>query len=187
MNVKKAFIVIFAVLALMLTACGPTTKAAETAPSASPSIAQPVESPTPAPAEAAVEENPMLKTFGEAMNWTDGISISVSKPSAFKAGEYAAGVTPGLKQVVFEVVLTNNTKAALKPSVYSTVASGGSEASAIFDTGNPTGSIDGGPKTAILPGKTVKWLEAYSVADVKDITFQISPSFDHEDAIFTIK
>lgn len=185
MNVKKTFIVIFAALALMLTGCG-TTPAATSAPSASPSLATPVEAPATSDAPAP-EENSMLKTFSEAMTWDDGISISVSAPTAFNAGEYAAGVTPGLKQVVFKIVLTNGTKTALKPSVYSTVSSGGSEATSIFDTGNPLGDISGGPKTAILPGKTVQWLEAYSVADAKDITFQISPSFSHEDAIFTLK
>lgn len=150
-------------------------------PAAEPSFApEPTQEPEPAP-----EPNDMILAFGEAMTWEDGVSLSVSQPAPFTAGEYAAGVVPGQAQIVFTIVITNGSPAALDPMAYASVSSGGAEASAIFDSGNPAGEIGMGPTTTILPGQTVQWLEAYSVADPNAITFQVSPSFEYEDAIFT--
>ena len=150
-----------------------------TEPAPEPSFAEPAE-PAPEP-----EVDDMILGFGEAMTWIDNVSLSVSAPAAFQASEYAAGVIDGQAQVVFTLVLTNNSDAVLEPSTYARVSSGGQEASQIFDSGNPAGEIGGSPSTAILPGQTVQWLAAFSVADPAAITFQVAPSFEYEDAIFT--
>ncbi|AND16697.1 hypothetical protein C5C18_00450 [Rathayibacter tritici] len=73
----------------------------------------------------------------------------------------------------------------LDPSTYSRVASGGVEASRIFDAGNETVDVNTTPNTVILPGGTVTWTEAYSVADPAKVIVQIAPSFDYEDSVFT--
>jgi len=87
--------------------------------------------------------------------------------------------------VVFQLTITNGSDENLNPVTYSRVASGGTEASAIFDSGNSMGDIGLGPTTVILPGGTITWLEAYSLTDPSSIVFQISPSFDYQDAVFT--
>lgn len=118
------------------------------------------------------------------MTWADEVSLSVSAAAPFAPGEYAYGADQA-HNVVFTLVITNNSTEVLEPSTYARVSSGGAEASPIFDSGNPLGEIGSSPSTAILPGQTVQWLEAFSIADPASITFQISPSFDYEDAIFT--
>lgn len=147
------------------------------------SAAAPVEEttvPTPEP-----EVNEGILPFGQIMTWEDNVSISVSEPAPYAPQEWAAGVVEGQTHLVFTLVLTNNSDEVFDPSVFSTVSSGGVEASAIFDSGNPAGETTGGPTTPVLPGQTVKWLEAYSVADPAAITFQTAPSFSYEPVIFT--
>ena len=170
------------ILALGLTGCGISGSSGGKAvnkPAPEPSVAQPVED-EPAPAQ-----DDMIVGFGEAITYENSVSISVSAPAEFVAGEYAAGVVAGQPQVVFTLVLTNGSDEVLNPMAYGTLSSGGAEASAIFDTGNPAGEIGSAPTTAVLPGQTVQWLEAYSVADPAAMTFQVSPSFEYKDAIFT--
>ena len=43
----------------------------------------------------------------------------------------------------------------------------------------------GSPSTVILPGQSVTWKEAWSVADPNSLTMQIAPSWDYENAVFT--
>lgn len=151
------------------------------------------EKPKPAPSfaeEPAVEEEapPVVEDrvlgLGAAMTWEDGVSLSVSEPVAFTPTEWAAGVDQA-NQVAFTLVLTNGSGEILEPMTYSRVSSGGVEASQIFDTDNPVGNMIGSPTTAILPGQTVTWVEGFSIADPASITFQVSPSFEYTDAIFT--
>lgn len=180
---KKIIAAVALVTALALTGCGAQTLSNDSgAAKPAPSLAEPKAAPTPEPKPKADDS---IVAFGEARTYENGVSISVSVPAPFTAGPYAAGVVAGQPQVVFTLVLTNNSTEILDPMVYSRVSAGGAEASVIFDSGNPVGEIGGGPMTAILPGQTVQWLEAYSVADPASITFQVSPSFEYVDAIFT--
>lgn len=178
MNIKRIFIVLIAVFALMITACTPT--ATKSSPEAS--VAQPPQS-TPAPTEAKTADS--LKKFGEVMTWHDGVSISVSEPAPFEPGQYSAGSTPGLPAVVYTVVLTNGSDKPIEPLVMSSVSSGGAESNAIFDMGNALGAIGETPTTIILPGQTVKWLEAFSLADPAAVTYQVAPTFMYDKVVFT--
>lgn len=176
MNFKFIALAFTFVFALFVTGCGSTAGASTPDPSAS--AAQAVET-------SATPEDDNIKQFGEVKTYTDGVSISVSKSAPFVAGPYAVGPVKGQAHVVYTIVLTNGSKEVLDPSVSSSVSSGGVEAKGIYDTGNAIGDIGGRPNTAILPGKTVKWLEAYSLADPKSVTFQVAPSYSHEKALFT--
>jgi hypothetical protein len=119
--------------------------------------------------------------FGDAVTYTDGVSISVSAPAEFAPTQYAYGADQAYN-VLFNLTITNGSDANLEPSVYSRVSSGGVESTAIFDTDN---NLNGGPTTVILPGGTITWSEGYSVADPASIIFQVAPSFDYDDSIFT--
>jgi len=184
-TLKTRYLPIAAVAtALLLTACTPiasSSSPSDEAPASAPSFAEPVESTAPEPEP---EPESGILAFGEAMTWQDDVSLSVSAAAPFTPTEYAAGADQA-NNVVFTLVITNGSKEALEPSVYSRVSSGGVESSSIFDSGNPAGDIMGGPITTILPGQTIQWLEAYSIADPASITFQVSPGFEYEDAIFT--
>ena len=177
--------VVTATLAFSLSGCIPTARVSsppseprggESTSSSDPTFA---EQPSPGPSE-----NLDNVAFGDAVTYADGVSISVSAPAEFVPSEYAAGADQGAN-VVFQLTITNGSDENLNPVTYSRVASGGIEASAIFDSGNSMGDIGLGPTTVILPGGTITWLEAYSLTDPSSIVFQISPSFDYQDAVFT--
>lgn len=173
-----------ATLALSITACTPVLESSAPEPDVAP-ISEPSYAPTPEVVDTPEPEvDDMILGFGEAMTWIDNVALSVSAPSEFQPTEYAAGADQAYN-VIFRVVITNNSGAVLNPSVYARVSSGGQEASSIYDFGSPHGDLGGSPSTAILPGQTVEWLEAYSIADPNNITFQVAPSYDYEDAIFT--
>lgn len=168
-----------ALLAVTLVGCTPADHKSSPANTGAAAAADPSFAATPTP-----EPKVGNLAFGDAMTWTDGVSISVSQPVPFTPGQYAAGATQATS-ILFTITLTNGSDANLEPMVYNRVSSGGVEASAIFDSGNPVGEIGGTPNTVVLPGQTVTWLEAYSVADPAVLTFQTNPSFKYEDAIFT--
>lgn len=176
-----ALVWIFAILLVMMLATGCTTKASS--PSVDAPAAKPVAETPEAVEEPAVD--PMLVSFGEVFTWEDGVSMSVSAPTPFTPTEYAAGAVPGNTNLVFSVNVTNGSDTTYSPSIWETVSSGGAEASMISDIDNPIGEISWGPTTAMLPGDTVTWLVAYSVADPAAILFETSPGFAYEYALFT--
>jgi PBP1b-binding outer membrane lipoprotein LpoB len=177
---KKVSILIALMFALVLSGC--SVKGTDT-PAPSASAAQPVEATTATPVETPTDTVGTLK-FGQVRTYEDGVSISVSTPKPFTPNAEAMGATPGQKAMVYTIVITNGSKVPLRPSAYANVSSAGAESSMIADVGNPIGSIGSSPSGTILPGKTIKWLEGYSIADPKDVTFQVSPGFKYEDAIF---
>lgn len=173
--------VVLFILALVFVGCS----SIDAAPAADPKASQaaPVtEAPaTEEPAEEAPADNLPL-VFGETATWDNNVSISVSEPVAFQPTEYAAGMVEGHTSVVFEFVLTNNSGENYEPLIYNTATSGGVDAPGIFDVEK---GIDFAPTTVVLPGKTIKWKEAYSVADASDITLEVSAGFEYASAIYT--
>lgn len=154
------------------------------------------EAPAPAPEASAAEApvateeppalDPMIKKFGEVFSYENGVSISVSEGSPFTPTMYAAGVIPGQPALLFKIVVTNGTAAAIDPYTMETVASAGTESSAIFDMGNTDyGNVGETPMTSILPGQTIEWLVGYSVADPANLTFEVSPGFEYEQVVYT--
>lgn len=164
------------ILCLIFTGC--STKVATDATASQAAVAA-EETQTP----PAVNE--FAKKFGDTITWSNGVSISVGAPTTYTPTEYAAGVVPGSTNVVFEIVLTNNGAEPYDPVVWPSVSSGGVEASNIADVGSDLGTIGLVPTTTVLPGQTIKWYQAFSVADANTITFQISPDPFGDKGIFT--
>lgn len=134
--------------------------------------------PADKPAEQAAEKSD--PQFGDKFVFDDGLALSITKPEAFKPSEYA--MTGEGKHVIMTVTLDNGTSEDYKPSLaHFTASSGGEEAEQIFDSQN---KLDGGPSTTVKPGKSVKFKIGFSVADVKDITLDASPGFDHKSITF---
>lgn len=162
-----------AVIAILVSGCSSTAVRPDPKASAA-------SKPSPQPVEKPVSNT---HAFGESVTFDDGLSISVSLPSAYTPTEYAGGVTAGQAVLSFEFVITNGTKDAIDPSLtLATAASAGTEASGVFDTENNVGFP---PATAVLPGQTVKWIQAWSVADINNVTMEVSPGFVHDAQIFT--
>lgn len=132
-------------------------------------------------ASPAPKSDPLLKGFGEVITYEDGVSVSVSKPVPYSPSAYAAGVTKGAKNVMFTIVVTNNSDTALDILGFPQANSGGQAASGITDFGDDRLNE---PQAPLLPGRSIKWEEAFSVADPTDVTFSFAPNFDYKDAVF---
>ena len=122
--------------------------------------------------------------FGDTMVWEDDVELTVSAPVPYSPTEFAAGATLP-NNIVFTMTITNNSTENLEPLPFAQLSSGGQEASQIFDITGDGEDVGVPPTTVILPGESVTWRTAWSVADPASLTMQIAPSFAYEDAVFT--
>ncbi|KRE29099.1 hypothetical protein ASG80_20410 [Agromyces sp. Soil535] len=140
---------------------------------------------SPVPPEEGPDAAPVEGlAFGETMTWEDGVSMTVSEPETFTPSDLAMGADQA-KNLAFTLTITNDSSENIQPVVFSRLASDGTEATRIFDVGADGGQVGIPPTTAILPGESITWREAWSVADPDSLTMQTAPSFQYEDAIFT--
>lgn len=117
--------------------------------------------------------------FGDTFTYDDGIAVTVSAPEAYTPGEYSSGADQAAS-VVFTVTIENGTDANFEPMPYETATSGGVEASKVYDS-----DIESSPTTVVPAGQTITYRIVFSVADADQIVFQMSPSFDYDDVVFT--
>jgi hypothetical protein len=169
-------------LGLALAACA-TTEAepgAETRGTNTPTTTETAPPPTVEPEPEPEPEVPSVLPFGDTWTYEDGLVLTVSAPEPFEPSEYAAGHEAFPNHLVFEVRIVNGTDAPFDPSgVYASVQSGNVEGSEIYDE-----SLIGPPQTTLLPGREAVWRTGWAVADPADLVLEITPSFEHESAIF---
>ncbi|WP_415950706.1 DUF4352 domain-containing protein [Streptomyces sp. KLOTTS4A1] len=132
-----------------------------------------------AEAEAAV-------AFGESYVYEDGLSVTVSKPAAYKPDEFAVGHTKGNKAFQFTITIENGGKRKLDlASAYPMLRDGeGTEAEMVFDGSNSTKPFAG----SVLPGKKATATYAFSVpaGAETDLQLELSPEFlEYEPAIWS--
>lgn len=119
--------------------------------------------------------------FGQTFVYDDGITVTISAPTAFTPSSTAIPSGPG-KYVTFEVTIVNGSPENYNPNMITLSAqSGNTEADRVFDTAKDIGS----PTTTVLPNRQVTFKAAFKVENPTDLIVQIAPSFDHEDTIFT--
>jgi len=172
-----------AALVLALAACGGTSGTEGPAQTGS---NRPAETSESAPAtdeptaqESTADANEPLK-FGATRTYTDGLSVTVSKPVKFTPGPSAAK-EPAKAYVKFTVTMVNGTAKMFDPSIASaTVQSGNTEASTVYDD-----SVGGSPSTKLLKGRETRYQLGFGVADPKDIVLELSPGFEYESTLFT--
>jgi hypothetical protein len=127
---------------------------------------------------------PDFLPFGDTWSYEDGLSVTVSKPEPFEPTEFAL-VEGAEAYVVFTIRVVNDTGAPFDPSgTYATVQSANTEAPEVFDSGPPN-NLDGPPMTTLLPGREAEWRAGFGVVDPNDLVLELTPSFEHESAIFT--
>lgn len=141
--------------------------------------AAPVASSTPAP---QVVENPLIKAFGGTVTYQDGASVTVTPGTPFQPNAEAAGEIPGQQTLKFTVTVKNGTNKPLDILAYSQATSGGKQASEVSDIAN---NVGGNSDATLLPGQSLSWDCAYSVANPQDVTFTYQPDFQYKTAIFT--
>ena len=125
--------------------------------------------------DASAENN----AFGDTFTYDDGVAVRVSAPEAYTPGEYSSGADQAAS-VVFTVTIENGTDANFEPMPYETATSGGVEASKVYDS-----DIESSPTTVVPAGQSISYRIVFSVADADQIVFQMSPSFDYDDVVFT--
>ncbi len=118
------------------------------------------------------------------MLWDDGVGMSVSQPEPYVPTEFASGASLP-NNVVFTVTITNGSDASIALLPYSEVMSGGQPATIIFDFLDSGEEISVEPSSALEPGQSISWREAWSVADPNAITMTNSPTVDHAEVSFT--
>lgn len=188
-----------AVFALSLTACqsggvnddppAGSNAPAEEVQSESPTAeAEPSESPTPevevseSEPEAEPEPEAANPVFGETYTWENGLSVTVSQPEPFEPSEYAA-VGDGDNHISFDVTIVNGTGENYDPAIFNTtMQSGNTEASQIFDSESGLG---GSPSTTLLADREAIFTVGYTVADPDDLVLDLSPGFEYENVVFT--
>ena len=180
-------------VALLATACSavgaqPTATApagvnqpSTSSVSSAPNTPEPTEEETTdAPPSESVDD--MTAKFGEAFAWEDGLSLTISKPTAYKPSEYAAAGDKFKKFVVFDVRVVNKTGKTWDPSLlYLTMQSSNQEGDRVFDSSK----LGDEPNTKLLNGREAKFKVAFGVADPADLVLEVTPDFDHESALFT--
>jgi hypothetical protein len=135
---------------------------------------------TPEPEPTPTE--PEYGEFGGAgFTWDDGIQVEVSKLKEFTPSEYAAfDESPAYVRMTLTV--TNGSDAPFDASLVTLSAqSGGREFGEVYDS---EAGLNGPPTTPVLPGRSVKFDAGFGVADPVDVVLQVTPSFDHDPALF---
>lgn len=167
---------------LFLTGCSPQVEAVDKSPQ---ETAEVVEEETTEPSPPPVNE--YIKQFGETVVYADGVELKVDMVGAFEPTVSAMGAVAGEQPTIFAITIVNNSEIPFEPVSFPTASSGGVEAAMIADAGNPTyGDVGLYPQTTVLPGQTISWNAAYSIADPTNVTFEVSPSsYNYENGIFT--
>jgi hypothetical protein len=129
---------------------------------------------------AASSSNPK---FGQTVTYKDGLQITVGTPSPYTPSDSAAGATQPVN-IQFPITIKNGTSKNFSPALVTVAASsGGTEGSQITDVANNNMGLP--PTTDILPGSSLSWNVAFSVADQASINLQVSPGFTDDKVIFT--
>jgi len=123
----------------------------------------------------------IVAQLGSGYTYADGLSIAVSRPKRFSPSETAVGVEAKKATALFELTLTNKTERNVDPNLITvTASSGGVEASGVFDAEK---RIGGAPQTTVRSGKSITWKQAFSLANLNDITMDVNPDFTRYDTV----
>lgn len=167
-----------------IEATSPTVTVTQTASASAPPSATPSPQSEVVPPPAAPAPADGVGKFGQKFTWDDGLTATVTAPVAYKPSNTAAG-TEGYKQfLTVTVTLKNGSDERFDTSLMVARAqSSDEEASEVFDSEKNMG---GTPYVTVLPGRSITFKQAFGVKDVKDFVYSLTPSFDHDEAIFSI-
>ncbi|AZZ56685.1 hypothetical protein [Rathayibacter iranicus] len=124
----------------------------------------------------------LIAKFNDGIIYDDKVAVGVAEPTTFQPGERATGADQA-HQVVLTFAIKNDSDKAFDPQLRVNVSSGGVEASRIYDYSSTEKFEE--PRTSVLPGGSVTWRQAFSVADPKSLVVEIAADFDRPKAIFT--
>ncbi|PPG67738.1 hypothetical protein C5C31_08720 [Rathayibacter rathayi] len=117
-----------------------------------------------------VQKEQVASSFNNGVAFDDGVAIGVSSPAPYQPSTYAMGADQA-QNIVLTFVLKNDSDKPYEPYVVIGASSGGVEASRISDY--DSGETFKDPTTAVLPGGSVTWQRAFSVADSASLIVQV--------------
>jgi hypothetical protein len=119
--------------------------------------------------------------FGGTVSYEDGLAITVDPPEEFTPSDWAF-YDDAEAYVRLTITVTNDGTESFDLLWFIVSAQSGQyEATAVYDSEQ---GLDGAPYTSLLPGRSLSWDEGFGVDDPDDLVLHISPSLDHEEAIF---
>jgi hypothetical protein len=142
------------------------------------------EEPATEPTDAEVSTGPEELAFGKSYTWEDGITLTVSKPSAFKPSEYTK-IEGAKAHMKFTVTVVNKSSGPLDLGLtYITMQSNNKEAEQVFDSEN---GLEGSPSTKLLKGRESEWDIGFGVANPKDMVMEVAlqDNFERPSLIYT--
>lgn len=165
-------------LVVVLAGCsGVTNTPAESPPAVSESA-----SVAPSPSESVSEEaepSELTKPFGSTFTWDDGVAITVSKPKAYKPDEFAAIIDDSKSFVIVSVTVKNGSEEAVESiSLNLRATTGEREAGSVFDD---TSTL---PTVKVLPGKSLKWSQAFGVDKGAPFVLTVDYGFGNATGIY---
>lgn len=172
------------VAALALSACSDTSSGAEpsptitvTAPPAAPTSEPTIIDPAPTTSLTPRPDGPPILGFGEAFDYSDGITVNVQNLGVQPATDYSGAVT---NNVVLELAITNNSGAAFDPTTADgtlTYGTMGLEAEETFDLDRGWGGTYF--VGTLLPGRTATITTAYDIPpeSTGDLVYEFTPEW----------
>lgn len=191
---KRTTLTLALAATLALSACGsiegqstdsPTSGSNASTSSASTSESAEAEPADAEPAEAESSltgDDPGILTLGESFTYSDGLQVTISKPTAFTSSEWA--MPESTSGLAFDVKIVNGTDAPYDPSLdYFTAQVGNAEAEEIFDTEN---GFDGTPMTKVLPGRETTYKVGFAGTDSTNLVMEYATGdFERGSLVYT--
>ena len=189
---KRTTLTLALAATLALSACGSIEGQATDSPTSgsnapTETVSETSEQSEVEPAEAEPESSltgadPGILKMGESFTYSDGLQVTISKPTAMTSSEWAVpGSTAGLS---FDIKIVNGTDATYDPSLdYFTAQIGNTEAEQIFDSEN---GYDGTPMTTVLPGRETTYKVGFVGTDSTNLVLEYQPGdFERGSLVYT--
>jgi hypothetical protein len=168
-------------LVMGLAGCATATPTKDDAPKAGTNADK---KPTAKSAAKPKAKQPDLSSlhFGDTAKWPNGLTITVSKPTAFTPSDTSMG--GGKHNLRMTLTVVNGTPKPIEPILISTsMQSGDKEAEPVFDSAK---GIEAAPSTKLLKGRQAKWDIAFAVKNPRDLVLEVGAGdFTSDSAIFT--
>ena len=189
---KTASLALITSLALGLSACGgmggsktESPASGSNQPTATGTVSETPEPEAPAesePESSLTGEDPGILQLGESFTYSDGLQITVGKPSAFTSSEWA--MPESAPALAFDIKIVNGTNAPYDPSMdFFSAQIGNTEAEEVFDSEQ---GFEGSPMTKVRPGREAAYKIAFAGTDTKNLVLEYQPGdWEHGSLIFT--
>ncbi|MBM9466982.1 hypothetical protein [Nakamurella leprariae] len=141
---------------------------------------------TPTSTTAGFADDAVTVAFDETIQWTDGLSVSVTAPAAYTPSDSAVGSEDAAAAVRVTIKVVNNSAVVWDPGYSRVVATAaGAELEDIYDTANGITQL---PYTQVLPGHELWFAFGFALADTddaEDLQVAVSLGYDYDDGVFS--